>query len=348
VGSRNKKGIRGISEKSNKTVKFRFQEGEEEKTNALSDTLSENTLLNLSLNHGEIYLGKKQKQGEKVAWEAITEEQRRKHILWLNRIKKLTSWSDVINCVEKLRAERGWRASTTRTTMGTILGAKRREDYYGIRTSLGPPGTIVQDYMKAVTLQEIDQLHTTTHPFPAQWNHIRRAVRSTTRTDLQTYLLLMWFTVSRPGCITKQKKENIKIERGNQVRVLFTAGKGVRLRKRPYTIFTEVPGNMAQIIRKYLSEREGELFQQQVQKDALILIRKIDSRLSLRSIRRGAAIQLAEKGTPIEIIREFTGHATNHMCERYLGWGWHLKVYQKKHKKFVRALVANIEDGEDY
>ncbi len=157
-------------------------------------------------------------------------------------------------------------------------------------------------------------------------HHVGRIIIHTFNpSELALFLIFMWAAAARPGCTLLLRLENIGTTE-TTVKMRFTEGKGVTMRRRPYTVHSTL-GEFHVWVQNALPRRRGYLFSQRrapkIRARALLLMRQSDREYEQYSFRRGAAIAMHRSGVPVSTVRRFTGHASDDMTERYLEWGWY-------------------------
>lgn len=274
------------------------------------------------------------RSGDVAIQQAISTRQRNQHRLWLGKIQHCRSWRGVIDLLEKSRKSVPWRWSTTKTKLGTILGAVPRAEYYGVPCRLGKQGAEVRDYQHRVTMGVIDELDSIKQAVPlSRGEYYAIARRQLLRGDLEAavYTMTLWALVSRPKCALALRTRLVSVS-DPEFRAKFIEGKGVKMRQRPYTIQSQLSPEMCMIMRRWLENRvasnERFVFEQKqcqqraLRKRVLADVRWINPAMELYSFRRGSALTMHRGGASVSAVREFTGHSNNAMTERYLEYGW--------------------------
>jgi integrase len=262
-----------------------------------------------------------------VLWGAVGAKSRMKHLKWLEFLRPICTWRDLVVAMERLRTVRNWRFSTTSTALGEVLGAIKRSQMYGIPCRLIGKSPVIDDYRKGLQLGMITELETLKQATPLTVENVRRIVQKNLIKDQEvaTYISLMWATAARPGCIEKLKVKNVSVE-NLSLKCLFTEGKGVRCRRRPYTIHSSLSMVAVRAVQNWLEQRKSlYLFNQHdstLRKRVLQAIRVQVKDATLYSMRRGAALALMKGGATLTEVQNFLGHTSSETTERYLGWGW--------------------------
>lgn len=274
---------------------------------------------------------------------AISGRQRAKHRRWMAQLHQLQTPLEFVTFLENLRIKRKWKWSTTKTAMGEMVGALQRAELYGnCRLKDLLRSAIFKDYQrrvrKCVMSEEVK------FPKPLSSRQVERILKQMHYDKnrlLMVALVLCWATASRVACVLKLRAKNVFFE-PDGVRIRFVEGKGVFARRQPYTVHT-ILGKWHENVRRWIAHCTGEFLfpQDQVAKisNALrVALRAEDPDLELRSVRRGALTTMAERGTPLEVLRHFSGHTNDEMLLRYLGWGWSHGNMMKRGRKAAHPL----------
>jgi integrase len=279
---------------------------------------------------------------QKKVWQAVTEQQRKRHVWWLERLPKGARSEEVIDLVEKCRRDRNWKAPTVMNAMNTISGAVQRAEYYGYRKFHFMRDTRWTDYRRALQKEVSSRYGEVKQARPLEKNHLKQVVKKLHRDEQEVAiaLALTWACVARPGDVLKLRRGHVQVNRKGEVTCRFVEGKGVTLRRRPYTVHSRVPKKWAKWVLGFIANKTEFLFQDtpRLRRKLARSLRDCDQDYDLRSIRRGAAITMAQKGVDIETIRHFTGHANVEMTERYLAWGWHDQKRACQDRRAARLL----------
>jgi integrase len=246
---------------------------------------------------------------------------------WLRTIPPGATAMEVVGLVERTAEQRGWSAPTKMNAVNTIQGAVKRARYYGFAQMTFVHDTAWFDYKRAVGKEVSARFGFVQQAEPLQRRHLQRAVRAAmARKDWESavVLILAWSTVGRIGDVLKLQRPEVTLE-GQNLKCRFLEGKGVTLRKRPYTVHSTVKAMFVSVVSRWLQAEGGpRLFQDThgLRKKLRNYLRDCNKKYEMRSVRRGAAIAMARNNVDIETIRHFTGHASVEMTERYLSWGW--------------------------
>lgn len=219
--------------------------------------------------------------------------------------------------------------TTIETIKGHIMGALRDAEFYGYTITYDPKSTEIRRMDHVVTKKA--KATRVAFPKPANLQQVCQAfdhlIKMTPPTGLLAarYLTLWWTTAARPGDAIYLDFRDMRQQGNNgEVSIKFLKGKGVNLRG-PYTVHTALPKPwmkhkhwiLQDIGREIVPEDQVE----HVQKLTLLALRKVDTELEARSIRRGAIQTLAAAGATDDTLMMFSGHKSVATLHRYLDWG---------------------------
>ena len=237
-----------------------------------------------------------------------------------------------LNPRARTRSGKSCKWSSSRTLLGSILGAVRDAPFHGSRLTMKPndPSTrkIDRTIKKRVYAERVD------FPFAATVGHVNRALDLLERAPLPpmlrlmclVYLLLWWATAARSGDALQLQSwaiVTLRTSHGMPLRsVKFVEGKGVTLRG-PYTVHTLVPRQ--HLLDLLMTNSEDYIFppqfRQKIADEVLGALKKADPRIEMRSIRRGSLQALAMADVDEQTLMTFSGHKCLPTLHRYLDWG---------------------------
>lgn len=272
--------------------------------------------------------------------EAITSRHRRRQQALLREVGFGTNTiPQIVNAIEAMRVSRKWKATTTLTQLGTLIGAARRARQYGFQRELDlVQDSVFKDYLRSVTLTSIEEEINYPAPMTREQHALAcREARKAHDVAGLVYIVLAWATTARPGCVLGLLKKNVLVLNGEGT-FTFVTGKGARSRGSPYTVHTWL-GPWHREVLQCIQQAGPCLFppktRDALQKRVRLYYKAVDPRLEMRSTRRGALECLAGDPTvPVETLLNFSGHLRVSMLMRYLRWG---RAYAKGHVEGVRA-----------
>eukprot|EP00760_Papus_ankaliazontas_P009983 PhM_4_TR14170/c6_g3_i3/m.47363 len=274
----------------------------------------------------------------------ITTQTSQRHLWWCKTLmnENITTTNALINYIDDTRQRRQWKWSTTCTKIGELIGyAKRPIAYNDDRNTVT---MITTDTFKAyhkfaqqkAAEEEVD------YPTPLKQRHALAMLNDLTtarETSAAALLGLIWTTTARIGCALQLLSQNVDAGRKNRVK--FTKGKGVKARKGPYTVHTDF-GEFAKAIAQQKQRHHPHLFpnnmHSRLRSTLRTAMRKYNARYELRSPRRGALCHMADRGCPMKLLLQFSGHKRKETLLRYLNWGWHHGDVRKKATKYASYL----------
>ena len=235
--------------------------------------------------------------GDKAIRNGLTEGTRVKHEKWLNELATCRTWTDAVHVVENRRQKKKWRYSTTRTVLGTIMGAVPRASYYHIPCRLKDPKSAEwKDYVRSIENGVMAEIDSISQAKPATSEVIDAMIKlcyQRRQKELAAYIILMWACAARPECTGKVRSANVSMSQGGSLKVRFVEGKGVTMRRRPYTVLTDAHGWETQL-GDFLRSRKNATFLflnvKSLKKQLSAALREQDVEMSTYSVRRGAAL----------------------------------------------------------
>jgi integrase len=188
---------------------------------------------------------------------------------------------------------------------------------------------------------------------------VEQAIQLEPLEQIKVALLLQYLTGARVGDIMQLTTEDITLLR-NLLDVCFAKGKGVLLRGGKYTVHTVVPEQWVVFLTTYLSKlKKGELVVPE--RPALKLaarttalnkaLKRVDSRMTSRSIRRGALQAMAlgaHNQAPVDMqtLMSYAGHKREETTRRYLDWSRLFGEGAQRERQAAAALTGAKASGE--
>jgi hypothetical protein len=305
-----------------------------------------------------------------LVWGKLSNSTRHNHINILKEMQKMPKeWDDtpisqaVVEMVLARARTRGWRWSTIASYMSSCgsacLDLHLYTDNHGKKginlkewgyfqtalnraCSLAKTRTLEPVKSKAFTQEEYDTLE--------------RSLRKSN--GGAWYLLYMtWYFAGRIGDVRRLQPRLIDFDMENEdefgniiVKAKFVEGKGAYFWG-PYTISTSMPMTHAQQLQEYLRERpqDQHAFSQADQRIvSKAIIEKFPHDHSVRSLRRGRLVTLAQQGVSDEKLKLLSGHKRMSTLHRYLGFGHHSSDGREAAKEISRANnAAQVKGGAE-
>ena len=229
----------------------------------------------------------------------------------------------------------GWSPSTRRTHLGSLMGLLERLDQYApshqAASSLRSSSAL-KDLSRQIT-REFNRTRAATKPF-LPFETMQSMMSDARAPDQETMLLLVvcWATSCRPTNGLRLHKENFTLRADGQISVMFTDAK-TTTKRGPYTVHARLTPETYALLASYIENLPGSaMFPTLEQHPARALnrlrqwIRRYLPRATLRMIRRGSLIHLAESGATQEVLLNRSGHTTPKSLHDYLGAQLHLRV----------------------
>jgi hypothetical protein len=278
----------------------------------------------------------------KTAREGISDEQRRRHLYslkdalnWIRNCEEdhhdlnLAAW--IILALEGLTADRSWAPPTTSTAAATIYGCLERLDQYTNLDSIALVGSSVwRDAMKK-------WIKNTCGHSPLLGEMTSEAMEEILKPGATTLgaavlLLLCWSTTGRPWNWLYVKRSDLRLSKsttkgGYSLQVTWRDHKTVGKRG-AFTTSSWMPKEWGEKVERWLSSVRGDYIfpkskWKSLKEETKKAIKSQNPEWDLKSLRRGSLSTMARAGVPLSTLRQFSGHKSDAMLLRYLGWGIH-------------------------
>jgi len=143
----------------------------------------------------------------------------------------------------------------------------------------------------------------------------------------------MWSMATRASDLLQVVAHNVSFPTKTSVRILFSAGKGVKMRRQAYVVHARSPfASAMRALLRTCAPHEHPFATINI--DTLRkMMRQLDERYEMRSFRRGALQAMAQSGTDLRTLMSISGHSQENTLLRYLHWGLHANVIQ--HQQLV-------------
>ena len=247
--------------------------------------------------------------------------------------------------------KRGWRASTTATKMGATIGAMSRLNLY---TDFPDPIKLGEDQYFRDCMRRCSQQQNKAEvnfPHPISLVQVTKICEdSNTKTHIKQLLALTFALAARVGDVLGLARRDVSMKEG-RLTVSWKRGKTAKA-SGPHTVAVSVPRslrnwcttllspNINKISNaKWLFDLPGERARDAIKKELRDAMRKVEARLELRSIRRGALQQMA-KQIDEKAMMLISGHKRVNTLRRYLDWG----MRSEKRLNEMTSLTAAVWD----
>ena len=263
-----------------------------------------------------------------------------------------------------LHARKWWQPQTFQRNLLNLLAALAWLPIYSnashtisLRSDAEVSATLKAVALKAAEAQP-------THQAAASWASIQKAIEEEPLSHIKVAILLQWLTASRCGDVLGLTLGDISLNQ-NLLDVTFSKGKGVLLRKGKYTVHTVVPTESLPLLTSHLAQvKRLQLKPQQKRSETEIFfstnaiaenkrvqlmnraLKRADSKLSTRAIRRGA-LQAMALGTadlppvPLDTLMSYAGHTRPETTRRYLDWSRLFGAGAQQERQAAAALAAS-------
>ncbi len=231
----------------------------------------------------------------------------------------------LIMMMTRRRVLRSWRWTSMAKNMATLQGAMKALPLYRNTTR---SIALMDDAEWAAAMAAVQakaRSETARVPKAVTAAQIERAAMiAGTPEPMRILLLLAWCLAARIGDLTKLKLHDI-VWHGQDLVVTWRSGKTISARG-PFTVAVQPPPAWRQQMERYFDRRQAERAQWLFPKElttaeVLRQLRRVDTMLECRSIRRGAIQTMATAGIPEPIIMMISGHTQPQTLKRYLNWG---------------------------
>jgi hypothetical protein len=299
--------------------------------------------------------------GSPAVLKGINDAQRRRHIYAISdllaELEQLSAselnGQDaallIVAALERIALSRNWVSSSILNQATTTYGALTRLPQYcgrkGISLATNP---YWEDAMRSWTKASLAHVPVTAR---ADWERLNTALRTPGMMSLpcQALLVLTWSHASRVGNNFQVKAEEMRWEAsqdgtGWATSIMWTRGKTVG-KVGPYTTHTWMSEEHRNTVKAWMAapERRSSPWvfplnqEKKLTNELRGVLRRINPRWDLHSLRRGALTDLAQLH-PLETVRTFSGHKNLPMLLRYLRWG--LYAGERKTKGVAAAKQA--------
>lgn len=261
------------------------------------------------------------------------------------RFSRSTVPHDVIQLLEEWNRRgnngKGWAPTTLQTWAGHAIGACAKAPLYGFPCTLSlTSDPLFKQWLRAledeVLAFDVNQSYPLTKE---ELLKILLKAKENKEWDVVACLQLLWATTQRVSCVLKLRRHNVHLK-GTSLKAKFVEGKGVKARRSPYTVHSlcqRYPGDLARYLR---ASQDMFLFPFPEKTRAKLLKRakEVNPKIECRSFRRGSLQTMAMANVDVETLLHFSGHTNLKMLLRYLNWGWHWGLMNKKGEKAATHL----------
>lgn len=227
-----------------------------------------------------------------------------------------------LEVIARTARERRWKASTSAKKVASLQGAMNMLPMYRDAPPLAL-GNLPEWKQGVRALGAKAREEAPRAIVPASFGIIDKAIRLSPRDVVKGLLALAWLTAARVGDLLQLAPADVIWQPDTrQLTVTYRRGKTVS-RRGPFSLHTEVPKAWVPHIDKSwnVAQQRRRLFEAVSVGEVTLALRRVDSRLESRSIRRGSLQVMAVEGVPEDTLVLFSGHTTLTTLRRYLAWG---------------------------
>jgi hypothetical protein len=280
----------------------------------------------------------------------IEDETRRRHLYaWkdvMDEVVKLNARQEslqlaIINAIDSLATNRKWAPTTKSTNAAAIYGCLQRLDTYsnlGYTIELEDLGSQWKDASKKWMKEVCGHSPQLGEVTAAGMMEILKPGR--TSLPVAVLFILCWSSTGRPFNWLYVKKQDLIIEDldksddpGHNLKITWRDHKTVDKRG-AFTVPSWLPKEWGTKVKKWLQETRGEwVFPKSLWESLKLGLRSALKEASslhgrgetwdLKALRRGSLSTMARNGVSLTDLRLFSGHKSDAMLLRYLGWGVH-------------------------
>ena len=286
--------------------------------------------------------------------QGVSGDQRRKHLYVLADILTILSKHEgtynsledaMIDAVDALAKQRGWKAATTKVNYANCLyGALLRVDQYtNLRWSRKMTESQVwKDAMKTWMRSALGHNPKATEiNFAALERIIEKA-----SSRVKAWTLLSWASTGRPGNLFSLQKPDLHMspmDKGWKTAIQWRRHHKTVDKVGAYTTHTWLTQAWYEIVQTHLSGLQSEWVFPLKEKQAMwaelnLLVKEQNPDWDMRSFRRGSLSHLARNGIPLEELLQFSGHKNIPMLLRYLQYGLHAGHRAEKSAKAAQTF----------
>eukprot|EP00760_Papus_ankaliazontas_P019322 PhM_4_TR18007/c0_g1_i9/m.89106 len=276
----------------------------------------------------------------KAVWNARSGETRRKHALWLVRMKSLPhhmmSWplpKAAVEIVLMHAQAKNWAWSTIASNLSMIASALENLAMYG-NTSTNYKIRDDPYFRAASEKTQKNARIAAVKPFNSEAlsveNFISIGCKLRAQQAAWVLLHLCWHFAARLGDMRRVDPREVHIDFSDAadtktvpIFATFTEGKGAHFWG-PYTIHTRIPVDVANTLQEHIrgriAARQKHCFTAQDQEVVAKEVRQLPGHTA-RAIRKGALNFLASCGVSNSDLQLVSGHKREDTLKRYLHWG---------------------------
>lgn len=223
---------------------------------------------------------------------------------------------------EEWQEKHGWSAATTHSRVRAFLGALAE-----LNLPITPVDKAIQEQWRdrEEEDEQMDPVTAMTEEHLRRWAELENVPQ-----EVKTWIKVCFYYGQRPSDLQTITTKDVSIaesrqndEKKSMLVILVSKGKTMHRSTKPYCLHLALATNLAKLVMQRVLEcKWGEpLWKASETFDLLSSLRRVDSLLETRSVRRGGLQRLAAIGLPTESLRALSRHTTVEGLMRYLCWG---------------------------
>ncbi len=265
-----------------------------------------------------------------IAWKAAAQSTRKKHRLWLLRIKEMPQDlldkpldQALIELILRLAKDRKWAWSTVASAFSDVEMALRNLPLHTTNTNSIQLKSA--EFAAAKNrAQKLARITATGENLsrPLTEKTMKQMAKSISDPSTRILLQVAWSFAARIGDMINVRARDVKFPNNNRnlpTTITFREGKGAAFWG-PFTISAVLNKEIEKDLAELAAHSGGGKIWSDRDRRQLASAMK-SAGLNLRSIRRGALLHMAERGVEDEDIQLLSGHKRKDTLLRYLGWG---------------------------
>lgn len=270
-----------------------------------------------------------------ITWKGKAPSTRDKHRNMLKKIKGMRSnlrftpfITACIDTVLQEASDKSWAWSTIATNLSSLATALKDLPSYTNETNgidISKNYAFMSTMQRAQKLARIHASKESTLTTPMTVKTYNQLTRTIAEPAVRLLLDMSWHFAARVGDMRQVLPANVKLAPNNKntpTKVQFVSGKGGAFWG-PYTIAAVIPSQVKKDMAEFIKQRAARksLWTEKEQRSLSVKVKKLELKLCLRSIRRGALLDHAGCGASDNQLQLLSGHKRTDTLMRYLGWG---------------------------
>lgn len=258
---------------------------------------------------------------------AIGQRQMKEHFLWMKRLRAIRFDVKKVLLWMKEKVKKGvWKESTALTKLGGLIGAVKRHATSEEEKQVN--SRLISEFKRMLTNEMNKNWESSVKAVDMEV--VKEVVKSLFlkgRNEALIFLVLMWFSAQRPGCVIQLKKKEVTVRPEGPISLFLCRGKLAKTLGHPESVWFHLPEDLRAVLISFLSTREQDDFlfpvaqHKRIRREVLEELRAIDQKLETRGLRRGTIQTLASAGATEETRLSFSKHKNRATLRRYEDYG---------------------------